>query len=443
MHSSELDGDRFSALGDLSSDAILTFDREHRVTSFNRAAERLYGIPATAVLGREPSPLGATEPWLEQHAVLERVLTGETVPSFETNQARADGELTPVTMAWTPVIDAGGAVVEALAVVRDITVEHGEREALATAEEQLRRTFDETRVGMFIADRDGRHIRINDAFCRMVGRPYEELINTDFEAITHPDDVAENRALSELISSTSQSSHVRQKRYIRPDGRIVWVEVRGTMVRDADGRQRYAVGQVVDITERREQEERLRDLVDHDPLTGALNRRGFNAVLDAQLAQADRHGTPGALLLIDLDNFKRHNDRYGHTAGDELLIAVAHRLKSRLRLSDSLARIGGDEFAVVLPYADRDRAHAVSVDLMDRIRETSAELAPTSEHPVTASLGIACFDTDSKLSPAQIISNADGALYAAKAQGRDRISHHQRDPGSTAGAARGIRESDR
>jgi diguanylate cyclase (GGDEF)-like protein len=163
--------------------------------------------------------------------------------------------------------------------------------------------------------------------------------------------------------------------------------------------------------------EGLDDLPDRDSLTGLFNRRGFETEL-AKEVRAARDGFSGAVLLIDLDHFKRVNDRVGHIASDGLLKAVADALKHRIRRTDILARVGGDQFGVILPQTDGDHARIVADGIVKAFRRGTAFV----NHPVvcpTASVGVVLFDS---LSDKQVLSRGELALYQAKEAGGDRFA---------------------
>jgi diguanylate cyclase (GGDEF)-like protein len=156
-----------------------------------------------------------------------------------------------------------------------------------------------------------------------------------------------------------------------------------------------------------------------DPLTGLKNRRRFEEELQAAMARSRRDGTTGAMLMLDVDHFKLVNDNHGHPAGDQLIKEVAEVLRRRTRESDILARLGGDEFAVVLPHCSRSEAIVVAEAITEAIRRHVPEY--DGVEPVTASVGVAMFGEDPRISPASIVSEADTAMYAAKDGGRDGV----------------------
>jgi diguanylate cyclase (GGDEF)-like protein/PAS domain S-box-containing protein len=248
----------------------------------------------------------------------------------------------------------------------------------------------------------------------MFGRTADELLGCRIDDLAHPEDHGDSFLVREKLLSRTEKHHVREKRYIHADGHTIWAEVAVSLVTAPDGRPSHFVGQIQDITERRALVQQLRQMADHDPLTGLLNRRAFGRELEAHLTRGQRYGASGALLMFDLDNFKLHNDTQGHTAGDELLVALADGLRRRLRASDVTARLGGDEFAVLLPNSDTAHARLVSESLRDHIRTIAAG--------VTASIGVVSLDRLQSLTPEAALRAADDALYGAKRAGRDRVA---------------------
>jgi diguanylate cyclase (GGDEF)-like protein len=178
------------------------------------------------------------------------------------------------------------------------------------------------------------------------------------------------------------------------------------------------LGSLVLIWSRNERMQELQRLADHDSLTGLKNRRRFEEDLRTEMARADREGLPVALLLLDLDNLKEVNDSLGHSAGDRMIVEVAVTLRSRMRETDVLARIGGDEFAIVLPRCDAGEATIVAEAIATAVREHSWDNGAQS---ATASVGIAIFASKSAVTLDELLAHADSALYAAKREGRDGV----------------------
>ena len=214
------------------------------------------------------------------------------------------------------------------------------------------------------------------------------------------------------------------------DGRLIWGEVMSKPDRNAQGEIVGYHGITREITERKRLEEQVRQLAFHDPLTHLANRRLMLEHLDQAMSASKRSHHHGALLFLDLDNFKPLNDTHGHGVGDLLLIEVAERLKTCVREADTVARFGGDEFVVLLCELDTQHheATAQAAAIAEKIRARLAEpyllqatpSAPAIGHQCTASIGVAVFHGRDE-SQGSVIDRADAAMYQAKEDGRNRI----------------------
>jgi diguanylate cyclase (GGDEF)-like protein len=176
---------------------------------------------------------------------------------------------------------------------------------------------------------------------------------------------------------------------------------------------------LVVIWSRNERMQELARQANHDSLTGLKNRRRFKEDLRAELARSHRYGAPGALLMLDVDRFKRVNDSLGHAAGDRALVDIAEVLLARARETDVVARIGGDEFAIVLPRCKLEEACEIATEIATAIRERVR--SDPDVPPITASIGIAPFGTGLRLSYETVLAQADAAMYEAKEDGRNSV----------------------
>ncbi len=304
--------------------------------------------------------------------------------------------------------------------------------ALADAQAAVRESEQAAPAGIAIVGLDGRLIRANRALCELLDRTAADLAGASFAELVHPDDDVD------LGSATALGT--REVRLLARDGSPVWVTVGSAIVRGADTHPRHVVVHVQDVRERKRFETELQHLAAHDALTDLWNRRRFGEELERALADAQRHGAQGALVLLDLDGFKYVNDTLGHAVGDELLIAVADVLRRRLRLTDVCARLGGDEFAVLLPHADEGAARTVAADVLQGIAAISPLASSAGAGSITASAGITMFGGagDSTGGDALLVE-ADVALYAAKEAGRGQLRVHRHEDGQTPSARRGPR----
>jgi diguanylate cyclase (GGDEF)-like protein/PAS domain S-box-containing protein len=269
-------------------------------------------------------------------------------------------------------------------------------------------------IGMAFFDTEGRYVRVNRALCELMGRSAEELLGHRDSALTHPEDRQSDIDAAWRILRGEIDTWQAEKRFVRPDGEVVWAIANMTFLRDDERRPLTWLGQFQDITARKTLEARLRALADQDPLTGLANRRRLDEALREALALAARHGHGGAVIYVDLDGFKAVNDRHGHDCGDELLRRVAVAMQARCRATDTVARLGGDEFAVLLPIATAEQARVFQRALQRVIGGVSLAVAGTTVS-LRASLGTCWFGPDAHLTPDEVMAAADRAMYAVRA----------------------------
>ena len=250
--------------------------------------------------------------------------------------------------------------------------------------------------------------------------------------LIHPDDQSAMQKWIEACAS-GRKPKAFEFRCVWPDGTIRHIEGQGEMVLDAEGKPLYVLGTNQDITERKAVENEINNLAFYDSLTQLPNRRLLNDRLEKAMAASKRSGLYGALLFLDLDNFKPLNDMHGHGAGDLLLIEVAKRLTSCVRDVDTVARFGGDEFVMVLGELDMDRAKSgkevliVTEKICAALNEPYLLKVPhkgkaetTVKHHCTSSIGVALF-VDHEANAEDILRWADMAMYQAKEAGRNQI----------------------
>ena len=287
--------------------------------------------------------------------------------------------------------------------------------------------------GIVITDVNAHIQWVNPAFTRMTGFSLEEALgrNPGELAKSGKHDAAFYRNLWEtILSGQTWHGEIINR---RKDGSIYDESLVVTPVIGGDGKIRHFVAIMRDITERKQAEEQIRTLAFYDTLTQLPNRRLLDDRLGQTMAASKRSGRYGALMFLDLDNFKPLNDTYGHSVGDLLLIEVAHRLTSCVRETDTVARFGGDEFVVILSELDTDKAESnvQAAIVAEKIRATLAEpylltfkqegdTEIAVEHHCTSSIGVALF-INHKARPEDVLKWADMAMYQAKEGGRNLI----------------------
>jgi diguanylate cyclase (GGDEF)-like protein/PAS domain S-box-containing protein len=301
------------------------------------------------------------------------------------------------------------------------------RAAEATANEERHRLRDivrSTGIGTWEWDLGSNAIRVNERFESLLGRNSRSVdlhSVEDLMALTHPDDIDGMRTeLSRHIQGKTPNIE-HEVRVAHSNGQWIWVRIRGSAVRrDDNGRVSKLAGVIRDITDEKSSEDHLFRQANYDSLTGLPNRSALLDRLQLSMEQAKRSGRPLALAFIDLDDFKAVNDRYGHDVGDELLIGVAQRMLRVLRDSDTLARIGGDEFVAI--FTDIGDA-AVDMALYQRILSAASEPVAVGNERISmgASIGITAYPQHDSIEADQLLRQADQAMYEAKNAGKNRI----------------------
>jgi diguanylate cyclase (GGDEF)-like protein/PAS domain S-box-containing protein len=299
--------------------------------------------------------------------------------------------------------------------------EQAERHVLALreSEERFRSAFDYAAIGMALVSPDGRWLQVNHSLCEIVGYTEQELLETSFQAITHPDDLAGVLAnINQLLEGRLPACQT-EKRYFHKHGHEVWALLSVSLSRDSKLESLRFIFQIQDITDRKRAEQQLLHDAFHDALTGLPNRSLFMDHLKLAVGRSKRRSDcEFAVLFLDLDRFKIVNDSLGHMVGDQLLIGIARRLETCLRPGDSVARLGGDEFTILLGDI-RDAAEAISV--AERIKQELMVPFNIGGHEVftTVSIGIAPSMTGYDRAE-DMLRDADTAMYRAKSLGKTR-----------------------
>ncbi|MFI9643062.1 putative bifunctional diguanylate cyclase/phosphodiesterase [Micromonospora sp. NPDC051925] len=290
--------------------------------------------------------------------------------------------------------------------------------ALRDSEARFRAVFTGAAIGIGIAGIDGQIIDVNQSFADMLGYTPEELRQTNVASLFHAEDVAGMWELyQELIEGKHDSVRV-EKRYYRKDGSVVWTDLAVSLIRHDDGRPRFTVAMIEDITQRYELQQRLRFQALHDPLTGLPNRTLFFETLGQLFADAEPEQRIG-ICFLDLDGFKAVNDSLGHDLGDRLLVTIARRLSDCVNGQGHLvARMGGDEF-VILVNGGEGIDDAVGVAELALAAVAAPVLVGDHQLAVSASVGVVeCPASETSVS--ELMKAADTTLYWAKAEGRGR-----------------------
>jgi diguanylate cyclase (GGDEF)-like protein/PAS domain S-box-containing protein len=541
---------KLAAIVEFSQDAIIGKDIDGVITSWNRAAEKMYGYTTSEAVGRDLSMLLPLERQAEIRAILERVKNGLPIECLETQRLTKAGCVLDASLSISPTKDARGRITGASTIARDITLRKRSEQRLKLQAAALQAAAN----AIIITDFKGTIVWVNRAFTTMTGYSEEEvlgknprllksgeqpecyyadlwstissgkiwrgeIVNRRKDGTTYTEemtitpvagdlnnlangcfiaikqDITERKRAEEELYGSRQmlqsildnipqrvfwkdrnsiylgcnralatdagldaaaaiigksdcdlswiamAEHYRdddqrvmgqdsaklnfQEQLSRPDGSMRWIQTNKLPLRDRKGKVTGVIGTYEDITERKLAEERVQFLAYYDALTGLPNRTLLQDRLAKALAGARRRKDKVAVLFLDLDRFKTINDSLGHSVGDLLLQEVAERLKRWAREQDTVARVGGDEFLIVLSAVKdvADAAVAAGRILDAMIPEFVIQGRSLS---VRCSLGISIFP-DHGLDAESLIKNADAAMYGAKEGGRNKYSFFTQD----------------
>jgi len=340
-----------------------------------------------------------------------------------------------------PLLDADGAIRQVAVCFTECTDLKRIEESLLKSEERLRLAMQGSTDAPWDWDVKSGLVHYSERWWNMLGFPpsHGERDPVAWRTQMHPEDMPRVDAFVDALVALDDSTYSLEFRLRHRDGHYVPVLSRGFVQRDGGGKGVRIAGTNTDLTAAKEAERRIHELAYFDYLTGLPNRRLLIDELSRILPRCARNGQSGALLFIDLDNFKLLNDTLGHDAGDALLREVAGRLRATVRASDHLARLGGDEFVVVLEDLGTSEAEAiqearmVGAKLLEALaRPHALDARPTVSTP---SIGVAMFGAGA-LSVDQLLRQADLAMYRAKAEGRNTLRFF--DPGMQAAVERQV-----
>jgi len=403
---------RYSPVG------LCFMDRDRRVVRINEHMAEINGLSASAHIGRT---LGEIIPELaDQITELHR-------PVYERGEPVLNAEIHGVTPAapgvpryWLanffPFRSETGEVTGLIGMVLDITDLKNAQSALRQSEERFRTIFDSVSDLILVRDFEtGAIVEVNHRACEMLGYTREELLNLKVGALSENESPYTGPNFwSEMLKAQSGTPQTFDWRVKTKDGRLLWVEV---SLRRADfGGRSFLLSTAREISRRKEAEGQLMRMAQFDLLTGLANRGVFVAEVARAIERARRGERSFAVLYLDLDHFKDVNDTLGHPIGDRLLQSVADRLQANVRATDTLARFGGDEFALLM--ADIGDPTDAGV-LADKLLQIMAEpfLLDGNQIQSGVSIGVATYEVDAGDAEA-LLAHADVALYRAKSDGR-------------------------
>ncbi len=421
---------QLSAAVEQSPASVVITDLDANIQYVNPRFTQSSGYSPAEAIGQNPRILHSNLTPSGTYEGLWKEITHGRSWQGELINRRKDGEQFWEEAHIAPIKDAQGRTTHYVAVKIEITERIRSAQKLAKLVNEQQAILNNELVGI-VTVRDGRILWANPAYAHMLGYEPEELAGmatrqlyasqAQYETVT-----AETSAA--LASGENYRSRIGQ---MRKDGQVIWIDANCATLNPVTGETLWGL---IDITQRVQMEEQVRQLAFYDGLTGLANRRLFNDRLNQCIHWCKRSRRYGALLFLDLDNFKPLNDAQGHRAGDLLLIEVATRMKACVRETDTAARFGGDEFVVLLVELTGERATSVTEAAMvaEKIRaaigrtfvlklpDDSDHEPRTTEHSCSASIGVAMIG-ENEATAEDVLRWADKAMYAAKEHGRNQV----------------------
>ena len=395
-----------------------------------RGSLDILGAPAAQAVGKRVTDL-ITLP-AQYQAVFIRMLAGETVQDYVSEIVQPNGRRLFISSSGGPVHDAAGNVAGACGISIDITERQHTTAALKQAQAALTNAIESLSDGFALFDANENITMCNRRYAglmepgtpqQLIGMNLSDMLRSRLRRgqIIPPEYLGDATAWLAARIQHHRDANDKPEQFQTSAGR--WIQI--TKHRTPDG---GVVGIYADITTLKRAEDAVRALAQHDALTGLPNRRLLDDRLQQALGRAKRESSMAGLLLLDLDGFKPINDQFGHRAGDEVLRVVALRLKECVRAADTVARVGGDEFVIVLDgLANASDAGAIAAKVIAAIKRPIEPVWMTTRNTpdflIGASVGISVYPQDGT-SAERLMRSADSAMYRAKKAGRGRFTYH-------------------
>jgi len=401
-------------------DALVICNQEGNITYINLLAEKLLGYTRSELLGQKierlvPNRFG-THHEKYRDLYFKKPQSRPMGMGLELYARHKNGIEIPVDISLSSIETTNGKC--AIAAIRDVTKRKEIQRLLDESEKRWKYALESGNQGVWDWYVPEKIIYFSHTWKAMLGYQDDEIKNeqSEFESLAHPDDLPKAWCCINEHFENKTDEYRCEVRFRCKDGGYKWVLARGKVLsRDDDGKVLRALGTHTDISSLKEQEAKLKQLAEHDALTGLINRPFFADRLSQAIKLAKRHRDNVAILFLDLDDFKHVNDTYGHTAGDLLLCDAANRINNSVRESDTLARLGGDEFVLLLNQI-KDKNEVVNI-VKKIIDDFSKEFIINNKKlMVTLSIGIALYPKNGK---ELLIEKADAAMYHVKRNGKN------------------------
>ncbi len=408
--------ERYRTTLEQMQDGYYELDLHGNYTYANNAAEKILGVTRENLIGqsyRLVVPAEEVEPLY--HVYNEVYKSGIPNKGFAHKMVRKDGSIIYLDTSVDLRRNEKGEVIGFKSVGRDVTGRRQLELELQLSEEKYRSILEEMEDAYYEVDLSGNFLFVNEATSRHTGYSREELTTMNFRQITFEEDINPVFTAFNNVYRSGEPNKGYSHRMIKKDGNIGYVEAAVSMLKDKQGKIIGFRAVSRDVTERKKLEQKLADMATHDFLTGLPNRILLIDRFQVAVAQAARNNYKLAVMSLDLDRFKEVNDTLGHAAGDELLKAISGRLLNVLRSSDTVARVGGDEFLLLLQEIHYpEDATLIAEKILESCKEPLHVAG--NELFISSSIGIALFPDNGETLD-MLMRKSDAAMYYSKRNG--------------------------
>jgi len=317
-------------------------------------------------------------------------------------------------------MSAEGEIHSLLGISTDVTEQKRLEEALRRNEAQLTTILDNLKAHVYIKDINYAYTYVNADMCDYLGMSRDDVIGkTDTEIFGEKSANRFHRSDQQVFNYKENCSSIEKSRHFQTKKKRYFWSVKVPLINDL-GNTYALLGISTDVTEQKRLENELRELASTDVLTGVNNRRHFIVLCQRELKRAKRYDQPLSLIMLDIDHFKNINDTHGHAVGDEAIRVMTKLCHDSLRDTDVIGRIGGEEFAIILPQTDITGAWQIAQRIRQATEQHGFNIDEENECKFTASFGVTELKDEDE-TPDDLLKRADIALYAAKTQGRNRV----------------------
>jgi diguanylate cyclase (GGDEF)-like protein/PAS domain S-box-containing protein len=406
--------ERLELIWDSAADAVFTIDTNADFVSVNKAFTNLLGWSEEELHADKSISIIPSHFKEDIDEVLNKLKQGEVIPYHTVQRETKTGEIIDVLASYSPIFDEG-RFIGSVVMYKDITEQNKYYKQLQESEEKYRIIAEHSSDLIKIIDLEGIISYASPSHYKVLGKLPSSYLKQSILEITHPDEREKIKdSIQQIIDGWEPIS--LEIRGINSEGKWIWFDTIGTPVFDSAGSITKIIFECRDITERKEYEKKLEQMALYDYLTGLPNRVLFTKELKSEMEKITIKNTQTAVMFLDLDDFKKINDTMGHDVGDQLLKQFGKRMKASLRDNDTLARIGGDEFVILLPGL-KEEVDAVTIakNIIHSLQK-HWEIDGNKFH-TTSSIGIAFYQKG--LTQHELLKQADIALYQAKEMGKN------------------------